>query len=443
MGKVLIVDDDADMRGALKEVFENGGHLVTEAEDGRIAKNLIPLSDLDLIISDFRMPYFDGIELLEWVKKKHPCPFILITGFSHILETQKAYEMGADGFISKPFSYVKILEAANPFMKPKEEIQKKSFENVDHQYCQIPIDEFVSTDGVRINIHIRLSKNKYVRVAHKGDQIPMDRVENYKNKGLRHLYVDKNDLAEVVGFNLKIAKAAASSHKVTPKKKLNFLRYTSETVLENIRVSGVCPNSYQSAVDLAQCTLSLLTESDSIFTLLDVLNSHSSWIYAHSLGVGTYGIMVAKMLGWNSAGTKFKIFMAGLLHDIGKKEIAPELINKPRHLLTQDERKLIETHPVRSMEVLSSIKEVPGDVIQVAYEHHEDCLGRGYPQQLNKKYIHPLAKVIALTNEFCKYAIRNPHSEGHDFSSSINYLKGNFGSRLDAHALKALEALHA
>src|SRR5690606_5884100 len=104
------------------------------------------------------------------------------------------------------------------------------------------------------------------------------------------------------------------------------------------------------------------------------LNSHADFVYAHSLGVSTYGVMIARVMGWRSAPSLFKVAIAGLFHDIGFKELDRELLEKPRITHTAAERKEYETHPTRGAELLSQVGNIPLDVIQVASQHHEDVL---------------------------------------------------------------------
>ena len=89
-------------------------------------------------------------------------------------------------------------------------------------------------------------------------------------------------------------------------------------------------------------------------------------------------MLVAKQLDIRSNVTLFKISMVGLFLDIGKKEIDLDLMNIPRHLITKDQRKQIESHVVRGQEILMSIKSLHSDITRMVYEHHEDLLGQGW-----------------------------------------------------------------
>ena len=439
MAKILIVDDNPELRFALKEILSAAGHRCLEAQDGIEAQGLVFSSNPDLLISDFQMPRMDGLGLLSWVKKESPRPIILMTAFGNILETHKAFELGADDFFTKPFRNEDILSAVENIMEPiKREREQQSR---DENFCRIPIEEFVSADGIKINVHIRLAPNKYIRVAHQGDQIPVDRVDNYRAKGVTFLYAFKNDFYKLVGFNLQINRGLQKSEEFSVEKKTQFLRYTSETVLENLLVNGVEKVSYDQARECVEAYLSLISESDSLFSLLNILNEHSDWLYAHSMGVSLYSVMIAKKMGWSSSMVLFKIGMAGIFHDIGSKEIERSILEKERPTMTQPERQSYETHPTRSKQILEDIKEVPGEIVQIVLDHHENSMGLGYPRKVPRERIHPLSKVIAVADTFCYYAVKNPHYKSFSALQAVEFIEQNHIYELDRTAVAALRKL--
>ncbi|MEK7358488.1 MAG: response regulator [Bdellovibrionota bacterium] len=438
MAKILVVDDFDEMRKALQDILTRDGHSVVAAENGKVARGLFGIAQFDLVISDIQMPHFDGVELLKWIKERATTPVILITGFSHILETEAAFKLGASDFLTKPFRHSEVLDAVRKLVV-KEEAPKEE-PDLDHQFCSIPIQEFVSSEDTRVNIFVRLSRRKYIRVAHKGDQLPTDRLETYRDRGVTFLYARKEDFASLVDFNLGVARMVKGNERMSAEKRLGFLRYTTETVLENIVVNGIDKKKYGQAKECVQSCLNLVTESDDVVQLLDILNSHANWLYAHSLGVSVYSVMIGRELGWHSTPILFKLSAAGLFHDIGAKEIEHDILDKYRPMLTLEERKLYETHPSRGKEILETLKEMPGEVVTIAYQHHEDMLGTGYPRQLGKLRIHPLARVISVADAFCYQAIKNPHSAGSGAREALVKIAMSGGNSLDTEAIDALRA---
>jgi response regulator RpfG family c-di-GMP phosphodiesterase len=441
MAKILIVDDDPAIRQALNIILTRIGHVSTEVEDGLAAQKILQSDEFALVISDFQMPGMNGLDLLKWIKANKKIPVILITAFSHILETQQAFDLGADDFFAKPFNYKDILKAVEKIISPKSLKAKEPVIDEQGQYCQVPIEDFISNAGVQISIYIRLSEHKYVCVAHKGDVLPADRIESYKQKGVTSLFARKDEFAKLVGFNLDFSKIKNESKSESEQNKFKFLRYSAEMCFEKALVGGVDTNAFRQATDCLNICLSIVTESQSLYEILEMLNKHADWLYIHSLGVSLYSIMIGRKMGWAGQATLFKLSTAGLFHDIGEKEIDVATISKSRVALSFDERKSIETHPTRSKEILQNIKEISDDIVQIVYEHHEDRLGQGYPRQLTKERIHPLAKIVNVADLFCSFALPGPRGPGGNAKQALSQMNAQYGDKLDRPAMTALKEL--
>lgn len=443
MKKILLVEDDDIFREALKTSLLKKSYEVIEATNGKIARDLLSLRSVDLIVSDIQMPYFSGVDLLEWVKKNKPTPVILMTGFSHILETHRAMELGAEDFLAKPFQEDELLENIEKLIGQQEPLHENplplSSKDLDKEFCKLPIEDFITEKETDYGIYIRMSSSKYIKIAHKGGKLSEEKMEVFKSKGVTHLFIRQEDFYKLVGFTLLVSKAVSSSGQVEKAKKMRFMQYTGEMIMQQAFVTGANDALFRNAKDFLLTSMDILTEDQETFTLLNLLSNHTDYLYAHSLGVSTFSVMIAKQLGWQSPQTLFKIAFAGLFHDIGKKEIPIELLLKPRSTLTQHERALLETHTTRGMEILQSLKTAPTEVIQVAYEHHEDILGQGFPQGLTKNKIHPFTLVVSVANAFCEYTIRGPqNSAPRTAAAAIQAMQTFKQASLDAQAFAAL-----
>ncbi len=443
MATILLVDDDEFFRKAVRLILEQERWGVAEAPNGKVAKDILSVGKFDVVISDIQMPHLNGVELLEWIIQFKKTPVILMTGFSHILETQKAFELGACSFVTKPFKDTDIIAAIKKILQPNQEDEKVSKVTHDDLYCKVSIDDFVMGKQIPFALSIRLSSTKYIKVAHKGENVDLDQIKTYKSKGINFLYVKKEDYASLVGFNLKLAKSMKDVGAISAEKKKAFLQYTGESVLEQAFVGGLDERAFRSAKDFVETSLAIVAEDEDSFALLMGLNEHSDYQYAHALGVSAISVMIAKELKWDSAANIFKISMAGLFHDIGKKEIDKEIIDKPRHLLTAKERAIVETHAIRGKDILQALRAMPTDIVQVAYQHHEDCLGQGYPRRIKKTEIHPFARLIFLTDLFCNYTIRGPNSEACSASEAIAKIDMYHKEEVDEAMFKALKTLTA
>ncbi|MFH0783357.1 MAG: sigma-54 dependent transcriptional regulator [Pseudomonadota bacterium] len=109
MASVLIVDDERSMRDFLKILLEKAGHKVAIAENSQKALAILDNQQVDVIVSDIRMPGMTGIELLETVKRDFPdLPVIMITAFASPDDAVLAMKNGAFDYITKPFNVDEI-----------------------------------------------------------------------------------------------------------------------------------------------------------------------------------------------------------------------------------------------------------------------------------------------------------------------------------------------
>ncbi len=102
--KILIVDDDVDIRTILKDRLEILGYRVVTAENGQEALQLVILEEPDLMFLDLQMPELDGMEVLKRLKDHSDLMVIIITAFGTIEKAVEAMKRGAFDFIAKPFS---------------------------------------------------------------------------------------------------------------------------------------------------------------------------------------------------------------------------------------------------------------------------------------------------------------------------------------------------
>lgn len=104
VAKILIVDDERSMRDMLAHVLKTAGYSVSRAESAQSATEQMKADIFDLVISDVRMPGMDGIGLLETVRNcSPPTAVILMSAYASLETARKAFKMGADDFVQKPF----------------------------------------------------------------------------------------------------------------------------------------------------------------------------------------------------------------------------------------------------------------------------------------------------------------------------------------------------
>src|SRR5208282_1624608 len=113
MAKLLIVDDEQNIRESLVTLFELHGHQVREAESGVKANAMLAQEQFDLVLTDFRMAEMSGLELLKKVKQLDPdCLVVLMTAYGTVENAVAAMRAGAYDYVTKPFTLEQIQAIA-------------------------------------------------------------------------------------------------------------------------------------------------------------------------------------------------------------------------------------------------------------------------------------------------------------------------------------------
>ena len=104
-GRILIVDDEANVRTVFSDVLRKENYTIKGAKDGLEALKAIEEETFDLVLLDLRMPQMDGIEVLGNIKKRKPqIPVIIYTGYGSVITAVEAMRKGAVDYLYKPFS---------------------------------------------------------------------------------------------------------------------------------------------------------------------------------------------------------------------------------------------------------------------------------------------------------------------------------------------------
>ena len=120
MAKVLVVDDEADMRLALRTVLEQGGHSVEEAGDGPAALERVARGGLDLVLLDIRLPGMDGRQILRRIREQTAdLPVIMVSGYGSVDSAVEVMQLGASHYLAKPFSNKELSDTIARVLDPQ------------------------------------------------------------------------------------------------------------------------------------------------------------------------------------------------------------------------------------------------------------------------------------------------------------------------------------
>ncbi|MED4716754.1 response regulator [Bacillus badius] len=110
MMNILIADDEEVLRMLIVDTLEEEGHVLTEAADGHEAIECFKEKTFDLLLLDYMMPRMTGIEVIRKVRETSDVKIVMLTAKTQQRNLEEAKEAGADFFLAKPFSPLKLIE---------------------------------------------------------------------------------------------------------------------------------------------------------------------------------------------------------------------------------------------------------------------------------------------------------------------------------------------
>jgi len=115
--RILVVDDDPDIRALVVELLERAGHKVDQAPDGRSGLRALHATPPDLVLLDVSMPDLDGWQMLERIRDLTDVPVIMLTARGEELERVRGLQGGADDYVTKPFGRQELLARVQALLR--------------------------------------------------------------------------------------------------------------------------------------------------------------------------------------------------------------------------------------------------------------------------------------------------------------------------------------
>lgn len=199
------------------------------------------------------------------------------------------------------------------------------------------------------------------------------------------------------------------------------------------------------AIETEACIPLVESITDSVFrnpsalVSLARLKTKDDYSYMHSVAVCALMVALARELGMVQTECR-AAGMAGLLHDVGKAMMPPEILNKPGRL-TDHEFDVIKQHPVRGHELLLETRLADPASLDVCLHHHERMDGKGYPHGVPGSQIEQLTRMGSICDVYDAITSNRSYKKGWDPAESIARMstwKGQFDPQLFAAFVKSV-----
>jgi response regulator RpfG family c-di-GMP phosphodiesterase len=312
---ILCVDDEPHILSALRRLFRTQGYEVLTAGSAEAGLALLAGREVDLVISDMRMPEMDGVQFLERARVARPDALrLLLTGHADVEQIMDAINRGEIyRYITKPWDDTEIL------LVVRHALERRALEQ----------------DKLRLE-SLTLRQNEQLREL---------------NQGLE---------AKVAARTAELRAAHDELLASNDKLKRSFLT--------SIRV-------FSSIIELRGANLA-----------------------GHSRRVADLARRIAVRMGLDAHETQ-QVFIAGLLHNIGKIGLADDLLDLPVSMMNGDQLNQYKRYPARGEQLLMPLEDL-GEAAAIVRAHQERFDGQGFPDRLAGLNIPLGARILALASDY-------------------------------------------
>lgn len=178
--------------------------------------------------------------------------------------------------------------------------------------------------------------------------------------------------------------------------------------------------------------------SSALMATIEAMGKTMEWrdpyTSGHQKRVAVLSMAIAQKLGWDRDQIQ-PIYMAAMVHDIGKVAVPSEILTKPTHLTTL-EMQLVQGHVESGYQILKDIP-FPWPIAEMVRQHHERLDGSGYPRGLKGDEICPEAKILAVADTIEAMATHRPYRPARGLQVAIDEIKSESGTKLDEKVVDA------
>lgn len=294
------------------------------------------------------------------------------------------------------------------FLLPWEKADLLRAMNDEHVYSMLPeLRDYkaIKVADIKPGIVLEFSmkiflplSNKLVHFSHEGEPLPEEKFLKLKEGNKNTLYIKKDEVEKFRKYTANIFKEMMSETDKQDKLEGCVRDLISDMFVEDVR-DNTFKNSHALLNEVKEIITILIEDAHQDITnkVANLVNQEQNF-YLHLSNVSTYAGLFAMILGLPNAN---EVALAGLLHDVGKINLPPEIADLPEEELTPTAKEAYKKHPEFSIDVLKLRRiSLPDGALKAILQHHESVNGSGYPRGLMGPRIAPEAKVLAIANVF-------------------------------------------
>ncbi|MBI3014699.1 MAG: HD domain-containing protein [Candidatus Tectomicrobia bacterium] len=301
----------------------------------------------------------------------------------------------------------------------------------EDKYVPIRLDSVQNNTELDFDLYLENSKNGRKRLYRSRDLVFQDKHrERLLENNVSVLFISRDDVDKYYAYVESHLGTLVSNPDVVPKEKASILYETSIHRIHQILEDPERPENIDRSLVLVDHTIYfLINEERALESLLETMSFDYS-TYTHSMNVCALSVLLAQRHGIDDQETLKVLGIGGLLHDVGKSKINPDVLFK-KGPLNNDEWKLIKEHPAIGYDLLKAHELIPKRSLSPVRHHHERSDGSGYPDGLPEESIDILASIVRVSDIFDAITTNRCYKKAAPAFEALNIMKDEMKSKRD------------
>ena len=310
-------------------------------------------------------------------------------------------------------------------------------------YRKIKTETLIDNQESHFNVYTLLEKpsneeTDYLLYAKAPYKWSLRELTELTRVGIHELFIEDSDAdgyQRYITINQETPKVDRS---LAPKFRLRSVQDIGQHLVESIFISEIDEKVVAKLSGVADELVLCLLEDPNSVNEIQTLASYDLYTYIHSVGVGTLTTAIAMKMGITKPDELRRFALGGILHDIGKKKVPLNVLNKPGPLLPE-EWELMKAHPQVGGELLAAVP-LPKEVKEIVTLHHEKLDGSGYPSGLLGDRIPMHVQVSTVADIFNALTTSRCYHRKRSRFEGLMFMKHNLGGKISNEVFKALVA---
>lgn len=474
--RILIVDDEPNIRSLCSLILTRAGYTVDGASDGLAALERVRNVSYELVLLDINMPRMGGLELLKNLREmKIDLAAVILTSFGNTENAISSLRLEVKDFLLKPFDKDELLRVVGKAIEGKKLARERIRLEVLLPLFEVSRELLTEMDLQRLLKKIIHVVTGETHAAHAAIML-------FNPETGRFTSQDESDFPMLDLYTLLVQRVVRGGHPIILSRDVAHLDDTvgkimqardvsaiiSMPILSKRRIIGVLNACKQKGSSFDESDLELVSvlcsqagiaienarlfeevkqktdelrgaHFDSIRALAEALESKDAYTRGHSDRALKYAVAVGRRLELTLDRIEHLKYTA-ILHDIGKIGIPDVILNKPAKL-TEEEYSIMKTHPEKGADIIRQIKYLE-PVVPLVLSHQERYDGRGYPLGLKGDRIPLESRIVAVLDAYDAMTSDRIYRRAPGKEQAIQELKQNAGTQFDANVVGAfLEVL--